>query len=96
MATPAGDPTDNCLCEAAADDALEEIDRLKIYILKLMETKPIAIMAILDILTAGINDNIVMQMERLIDRMDCEGNEAVLREHSPGCEARAHICICRM
>ena len=96
MATPADDPTSNCLCEAAGDDVLEEIDRLKIYVLKLMETKPLAIMAILDILSAGINDNIVMQLEGLIDRMDREGNEAALRGHSRGCDAQAHICICGM
>ena len=90
------DPTRNCLCEIGADDALEEIESVKEYVLKLMEAKPLAIMAILEIFSRGLQLDVVTKLERLSNRIDAEGYDAVLGEYSRGCEATAHKCICRM
>lgn len=95
-ANPATNPLDNCLCEAGADDVLDEIESAKEYVLKLMEAKPLAIMAIIEIFSRGLQDDVVMKLERLSNRIDAEGIDAVLGEYSRGCDASAHHCICRM
>ena len=51
-----------------------------------MGTQPKAVRAILEVLITGINDNIVMKLENLADRIDQEGHEAVLGQHNRGCE----------
>ena len=89
-------PSNNCLCEAGADDALDEIESVKEYVLKLMEAKPLAIMAILEIFSRGLQNDVIMKLERLSNRIDTEGYEAVLGEYSRGCDATVHTCICRM
>ena len=70
------------------------MDSLRVYVLKLMETKPRAVKAIVDILTTGINDDVVMRLENLADRIDEEGHEAVLGQRNSGCESSRHICLC--
>lgn len=89
-------PSDDCLCDIGADDALEEIESVKEYVLRLMESKPLAIMAILEIFSRGLQDDVIMKLERLSNRIDAEGYDAVLGEYSRGCDATAHKCICRM
>ena len=72
------------------------MDSLRDYVLKLMGTQPKAVRAILEVLTTGINDDIVMKLENLADRIDQEGHEAVLGQHNRGCESSAHICFCSL